>query len=110
MKLLFDQNLSHRLIDTIASTFPDSRHVKDFDLVRATDAAVWSFARENGFAVVSKDGDFVNLALLLGQPPKLIYLRVGNCTTERIGELLLGSQGTIKDFLSDPVESVLTLE
>jgi len=109
MKLLFDQNLSHRLIDTIASTFPDSRHVKDFDLVRATDAAVWSFARENGFAVVSKDGDFVNLALLLGQPPKLIYLRIGNCATARIGKLLLDSQDVIQDFLSDSIEAVLML-
>jgi len=110
MKLLLDQNLSFRLIDTISSAFPDSKHVKDFDLVRAADSSVWSFARENGFAVVSKDGDFVNLALLLGQPPKLIYLRVGNCTTERVGELLLDSQDAIKDFLSDPIESVLTLE
>ncbi len=109
MKLLLDQNLSFRLLDTISPAFPDSKHARDFDLVRAPDSSVWDFARENGFAVVSKDGDFVNLALLLGQPPKLIYLRVGNCSTDRIGALLLDSQDTIKDFLSDPVESVLTL-
>jgi predicted nuclease of predicted toxin-antitoxin system len=55
MKLLFDQNLSYRLIEVIAAAFPDSKHVKDFDLVRASDASVWSFAHENGFTVVSKD-------------------------------------------------------
>ena len=66
MKLLFDQNLSFRLIDVIATLFPDSKHVQDFDLVRAPDADVWSFAQQNGFAVVSKDADFVNLALLRG--------------------------------------------
>ena len=72
MKLLLDQNLSFRLINVIAIAFPDSTHVKDFDLVRAPDADVWSFAQQNGFTVVSKDADFVNLALLRGQPPKLI--------------------------------------
>ena len=109
MKLLLDQNLSFKLIEILSSAFPNSKHVKDFDLIRAPDSLVWSFARENDFAVVSKDADFVNLALLFGQPPKLIYLQVGNCATERIGALLLDSQDAIKDFLSDPVESVLTL-
>lgn len=51
MKLLFDQNLSFRLIDVIATTFPDSKHVKDFDLVRAPDTDVWSFAQQNGFTL-----------------------------------------------------------
>jgi predicted nuclease of predicted toxin-antitoxin system len=109
MKLLFDQNLSFRLIEIIATAFPDSKHVKDFDLVCAPDADVWSFAQDNGFTVVSKDADFVNLALLRGQPPKLIYIRVGNCTTERIGQLLLSSHEAIHEFLNDPIESVLTL-
>ena len=110
MKLLFDQNLSFRLIDVIAATFSDSKHVKDFNMVRAPDIDVWSFAQENGFTVVSKDADFMNLALLRGQPPKLIYIRVGNCTTERIGQLLLDSQMAIQEFLNDPIESVLTLQ
>ena len=110
MKLLLDQNLSFRLIGTLSSVFPDSKHVKDFDLIRAPDSAVWSFARENGFAVVSKDADFVNLALLFGQPPKLIYLQVGNCATERIGELLLDSQDAIRQFLENATEAVLTLQ
>ena len=110
MKLLFDQNLSSRLVDVTATAFPNSKHVRDFDLVRAPDADVWSFAQENGFAVVSKDADFVNLALLRGQPPKLVYMRVGNCTTERIGEALMKSRVTIREFLDDPIESVLTLQ
>lgn len=84
--------------------------MKDFDLVRAPDADVWSFAQENGFTVVSKDADFVNLALLRGQPPKLIYIRVGNCATERIGQLLLDSNAAILEFVNDPIEAVLTLQ
>jgi predicted nuclease of predicted toxin-antitoxin system len=110
MKLLFDQNVSFELVSLVAPIFPDSKHVKDFELTRVRDDAIWAFAAENGFAIVSKDSDFVHRALLRGHPPKLVYVRVGNASTERIGQLLLGSQDAIKNFLSDPVESVLTLE
>jgi len=110
MKLLFDQNLSFRLVESVSATFPDSKHVRDFELVRESDDAIWAFAAAGDYAIVSKDSDFLHRALLLGHPPKLVYVRVGNASTERIGELLLDSQDAIKDFLSDPVESVLTLE
>ena len=110
MKLLFDQNLSFKLSPLVVSIFPDSKHVKDFALTRAQDDTIWAFAAENGFAIVSKDSDFVHRALLRGHPPKLVYVRVGNASTERIGQLLLDSQDVIKGFLSDAVESVLTLE
>ena len=110
VKLLFDQNLSFELVPLAASVFPDSKHVKDFGLTRARDDRIWSFAAENSFAIVSKDSDFVHRALLRGQPPKVVCVRVGNASTEQVGELLLGSQETITAFLSDPIESVLTLE
>lgn len=110
MKLLLDQNLSFKLVSLVLTAFPDSKHVRDFELTHELDDAIWAFAAENGFAIVSKDSDFVHRALLRGHPPKLVYVRVGNASTERIGELLLNSQDAIETFLSDPVESVLTLE
>ena len=110
MKLLLDQNLSFKLIDVISTSFPVSIRVKDVGLVCASDSEVWSYAQKNGFAIVSKDADFANLAFLHGQPPKLIYIRIGNCTTEQIAELLMKSQSAINAFLEDPVEAVLTLQ
>ena len=110
MKLLFDQNLSFKLVLAVTSTFPGSQHIHDFELIRASDEAIWSFAAENDFAIVSKNSDFMHRALLRGHPPKFIHLRVGNCPTERIKELLHSRENVIKDFLSDPVESLLTLE
>ena len=109
MKLLFDQNLSFKLVAQLSPIFSGSRHVQDFELSRASDDEMWGFAKENDFAIVSKDSDFLQRALLRGHPPKLIYVRVGNATTQRIGELLLGSRQAITDFLSDPVESALTI-
>jgi predicted nuclease of predicted toxin-antitoxin system len=59
MKLLFDQNLSHRLVAALADVFPGSVHVRDVGLARAADDALWAQARDAGFTIASKDSDFV---------------------------------------------------
>lgn len=110
MKLLFDQNLSFRLVSELSTAFPESRHLKDFGLTRERDEPIWSFAAENGFTVVSKDSDFLHLAMVRGHPPKVVYIRLGNCSTERLVNRLLSNEQTIKDFITDPVESVLVIE
>ncbi|HVS09071.1 MAG TPA: DUF5615 family PIN-like protein [Planctomycetota bacterium] len=84
MKLLLDQNLSPRLVAELEEDFPGSRHVREFALERADDGASWQFAREQGFAIVSKDADFHQMSFLHGHPPKVVWLRLGNCTTDQI--------------------------
>ena len=84
MKLFFDQNLSPALVRRLADVYPDSAHVLDAGLDKADDRAVWRFARQHGFAIVSKDGDFRQLSFLIGAPPKIIWVRLGNCTTRDI--------------------------
>jgi len=81
VKLLFDSNLSHRLAQTLASLYPGSAHVRDFNLARARDEAVWDLARGEGFTIISKDSDFHQRSLLYGFPPKVIWVRMGNCST-----------------------------
>jgi predicted nuclease of predicted toxin-antitoxin system len=95
MKLLFDQNLSHRLVSLLASEFPDSMHVRSVDMARAPDAAVWNFARHNGLVITSKDSDFQQRALLLGHPPKVVWVRLGNCSTDDVAHLLQIRQAEI---------------
>ena len=75
MKLLFDQNLSPRLPRLLSDLYPGSVHVREVGLRDANDVAIWNYARENGFAIASKDSDFQQQSLLLGQPPKFIWLR-----------------------------------
>jgi predicted nuclease of predicted toxin-antitoxin system len=84
MKLLYDQNLSHLLVTLLAAEYPGSVHVRDISLNAADDQAVWSYAQQHGFAIVSKDSGFEQRALLYGHPPKVVWLRVGNCTTSRL--------------------------
>jgi predicted nuclease of predicted toxin-antitoxin system len=84
LKLLFDENLSSRLVGALADQFPNSSHVNLVSLASATDLEIWAYAREHDFTVVSKDDDFRSLSLVNGAPPKVIWLRMGNASTAAI--------------------------
>ena len=88
MKLLSDQNLSHKLVARLACHFTGSIHVRELGMTAADDHAIWQHARIGGFAIVSKDGDFHQLSLLHGAPPKVIWLRVGNASTDEVACLM----------------------
>jgi predicted nuclease of predicted toxin-antitoxin system len=88
MKLLFDENLPPALVEALAVSFPGSRHVDRCGLGATDDAAIWDYAKANGFWIVTKDSDFEERSVLLGAPPKVIWLRTGNCTTARLVALL----------------------
>jgi predicted nuclease of predicted toxin-antitoxin system len=105
-----DQNLSFRLLPALALAFPGSKHVKDCGLSRADDEEIWRFAADNGFVIVSKDGDFVHRALLRGHPPKFVHLRAGNCRSSTIREVLIANRAVMECFFADPEESLLVLE
>lgn len=109
MKLLFDENLSPRLVASTHDLYPDSSHVENCGLSGATDEQVWRFAQENAFAIVSKDSDFSELSVLRGSPPKVIWLRIGNCTTTRAGFLLRDAFPRIQAFLTLSEENCLVL-
>jgi len=74
MRLLFDQNLSPRLVGRLRDVFPDCSHVFSHGLDRADDRVLWEFARVNDFVLVTKDADFSELSTLQGFPPKVIWI------------------------------------
>ena len=88
MKLLFDQNLSPSLVDSLADIYPESVHVQSVGLDRADDRAVWDFARSQNLAIVTKDADFLESSLIAGVPPRIIWIRRGNCSTSDIEAIL----------------------
>src|SRR6266516_2222554 len=101
MKLLFDQNLSFKLVQRLADLFPDSNQARLLGLDQADDRALWEHAKANGFALVSQDSDFADMAALHGPPPKIIWLRCGNQPTEVVEKLLRRHAGTIDAFTQD---------
>jgi predicted nuclease of predicted toxin-antitoxin system len=64
MKLLFDQNLSHRLPARVADLFPDSAHVRPAGLDRAPDDQIWDYAKNHGYCIVTTDADFAERSRL----------------------------------------------
>ena len=84
-------------------------HVKPLGFTRTNDTLIWSFAKEHGFTIVSKDADFHQRSLLFGHPPKLVYLRIGSCPTDLIIQTLRGNHTRLLAFASDPEASILIL-
>ena len=109
MKLLFDQNLSNRLVRSVSDRFPASTHVRDVGLGSANDEAVWQYAKPNGFTIVSKDPDFHQLSFLRGQPPKVVWIRRGNCSTDEIESVLREHEADLRAFEHDPDAAFLVL-
>ncbi|HEX9458120.1 MAG TPA: DUF5615 family PIN-like protein [Thermoanaerobaculia bacterium] len=109
MKLLFDQNVSPSLVGHLSDAFPGSAHVFQLDLGDASDLEIWQHARGNGFLLVSKDADFVEMSTLRGFPPKVLWLRIGNCVTRDITELIRSNHAAITELTNDPERGVLAL-
>lgn len=74
MKLLFDQNLSRKLVTRLTDIFLNSSHVQFHALTEAEDSEIWEFAKTQDFCIVTQDADFAERSRLYGSPPKVIWL------------------------------------
>jgi len=101
MKLLFDQNISHRIIPFLPERFAGSTSVKDESLVNFSDIQIWKFAKENKFIIVTQDADFNELLTLNGFPPKVIWLRTGNQRTNELLSILISYSAELESFEKD---------
>ncbi len=109
MKLLFDENLSPRLVTLCAPLWPGSSHVEILGMRGASDFDIWAMAQAQDFIIVTKDDDFRSLALVRGPPPKVVWIQAGNATTAKIANLLLNSELELESFSRDPVEALLVI-
>jgi predicted nuclease of predicted toxin-antitoxin system len=109
VRLLFDENLSPQLVRLLTDLFPGSTHVRDVGLKAADDLLVWQYARESDLVIVSKDSDLHRRSFVLGHPPKLVWIRLGNCSTSEVERLLRQSFASITAFHNDDEASFLVL-
>ncbi len=109
MKLLFDENLSYKLVALLIDLFPGSIHVRDVGLKAADDPSVWDYAKNNRLMIVSKDSDMHQRSFVYGHPPKIVWIRLGNCSTSDVEGLLRGHFAVIKGFYEDDYASFLSL-
>lgn len=109
MNLLFDENLSYKLVRRLADLFPGAIHVRDVGLKAAGDPAVWEYARDNGLMIISKDSDMRQRSFAFGYPPKVVWVRLGNCSTSDVENLLRRRFAAVKAFYEDDYASFLSL-
>lgn len=109
MKLLFDHNLSPGLINCLRDFYPDSEHVYRLNLDQVADTEVWEYAQREKFLIVTKDADFSDLCLLRGFPPKIIWIRRGNCKTLDIETILRNHYSDIEALNNNKTAGILTL-
>jgi predicted nuclease of predicted toxin-antitoxin system len=109
LKLLFDENLAPSLVAALADIFPQSAHVARIELGAVPDREVWEYARAHHYTLVSKDSDFHELSLLYGSPPKVVWIRRGNCTTRQIEFILRNKQKDIRSLMDSPDSTYLVI-
>ena len=110
MKLLFDENLSRRLVKDLADLYPGSEHVVRLGWERSDDGAIWALAKPKGYTIVTQDSDFAERSILEGAPPKFIWIRIGNSRTSEIEGMLRANYPAIQKFIEDPVDTCLMLK
>ena len=109
MRLLFDQNLSRQLRRLLADIYPQSEQVREIGLADAEDTTIWGYALEGGFVIVTKDADYRDLSIMRGHPPKVIWVRLGNCPTSDVAALLRQQHDALTSFYRDEDEGLLEL-
>lgn len=111
MKLLLDQNISFRLVKLISAYFDGVQQVRLLGLENSSDIEIWRFAKKNNLTIVTFDADFSDFASVFGHPPKIIWIRTGNKSTQVIAELLIQNSEIINEFLdSEKFNDIACLE
>lgn len=108
--LLFDQNISYKIAKKVEDVFPGAKHLSDIRLEGSKDIDIWEFAKNNNFCIVTFDFDFIDISTLKGSPPKIILLRLGNSTTEKIGLRLQADVKLIHEFLASEDTAFLEIK
>ena len=109
MKLLFDQNISPKIVKHLEIEFPESKQVRHVGMENASDSDIFDYAKVHKFSIVTFDSDFVDLSIVRGIPPQIIWLKTGNLTTKFIANLLKINTELIDEFLTSNEDGILEI-
>jgi predicted nuclease of predicted toxin-antitoxin system len=109
MKLLFDQNISFRVVKQLLLDWPGIVHVSHCKLIDSLDSKIWAYAKESNYCIVTHDDDFDDLFSLYGFPPKVVKLKTGNLSNIQTVTILRKHAETIGQFINNPEEGFLTI-
>ena len=83
--------------------------MRDVGLAAADDEAIWSYAAAGGYTIVTKDDDFRQRSFLRGAPPRVVWVRLGNCTTGDVEAALRTHFADVAAFAADPAAALLLI-
>lgn len=109
MKLLLDENLPPQVAVQLQELFPGTMHVRDVGLKGQPDEWIWKYAQEHHFTILTKDSDFHERSIMHGSPPKVIWIRIGNCTMKLLLEWITEASEVMQNFDQEDA-SVLVIE
>ena len=111
MKLLLDANVSWRLLPILEEHFGECIHVDNISELEfpEKDMKIWQYAKDNEYTIVTQDNDINDLISVRGFPPKIIWLRTGNCSRKFIADLLIRSKRAIEDLLKSDECGILEI-
>ncbi|MCX6217101.1 DUF5615 family PIN-like protein [Spirosoma sp.] len=109
MQLLFDQNISFRVVKQLKTTFPEVIGVRECGLVNVDDYKIWEYARQNNYTVVTFDKDIPDIGSVKGFPPKIIWLRTGNMSNQAILTLFLDYSEQFAAFIANEKKGCLMI-
>jgi len=111
MKLLLDANISWKLMPILKEHFGECIHADDIPGLEfpARDTEIWQYAKANGYAIITRDNDFNDLITVRGFPPKIIWLRTGNCSRKFTADSLIRSKETIQELLKSEESGLLEI-
>lgn len=109
MSLLLDENLSRRIVLFLQAHSAGSTQVALIGMEQANDYEIWTYARDHDFVIVTKDADFFDLSLLYGAPPKVIWLKSGNCAKAAVTRLLVERSDRIVSLLGQEQTTCLEI-
>ena len=111
MRLLFDQNISFRVTKKLIDLFPNCIHISNCGLMDCEDSDIWEYAKKNNYSIVTFDADFYDISVINGHPPKIIWIRSGNLSTNELVKLMTHNKTMIETFLiKDEFKEVSCLE
>jgi len=102
MRFLVDAQLPPALARFLAENMrEDVVHVLDIGLLSASDAAIWAYALEHERVIITKDDDFQIRASMSKIRPQIIWVRVGNCSKQKLLSVFKQHWSTIKAELNN---------
>jgi predicted nuclease of predicted toxin-antitoxin system len=110
MPLLLDGNISKRLKTLLSSYQGEIVSIFDLGFDELEDIRIWAYAKDNGYDILTKDADFLDIATCLGPPPKVIFLPVGNCPSRHIVDLFNKYHREIAAHLENDEVSIIILD